>query len=296
MGHSPWLRYALFTTVTWGIWGAFTGLPSERGFPDTLTYVVWAFVMLLPAAVVLKKDAGGFPRDGRSVRLGLAIGLLGAGGQLLLFHAVTVGPTYLIFPIVSLSPIVTIALSVALLRERTGKLGIAGIVLAVLSLPLFDYSPEPGAHSYGLWFFLAMGVMIAWGLQAYFMKLANASMSAESIFGYMTISGIVLVPFAFYLTDFSQPVNYGMSGPPLAALIQLLNAVGALLLVYAFRYGKAIVVSPLVNAGAPLLTAVISLGLVGVLPGAYKVAGIILALGGALCLSLQPDEEPPRSA
>jgi hypothetical protein len=29
---------------------------------------------------------------------------------------------------------------------------------------------------------------------------------------------------------------------------QLLNTIGALLLVYAFRYGKAIVVSPLVNA------------------------------------------------
>jgi drug/metabolite transporter (DMT)-like permease len=289
MTHSPWLRYALFTTVTWGIWGAFTGLPSEHGFPDTLTYVVWALVMLLPAAVVLKKTTDRVSRDGRSIWLGLAIGLLGAGGQLLLFHAVTLGPTYLIFPIVSLSPIVTVALSVGLLRERTGRLGIAGIILALLSLPLFDYSPEPGAHSYGLWFFLSVGVMAAWGLQAFFMKLANATMSAESIFAYMTLSGIVLIPLAFLLTDFSQPVNLGLNGPPLAAVIQLLNAVGALLLVYAFRYGKAIVVSPLVNAGAPLLTAVISLALVGTLPGPYKVAGIVLALAGALCLSLQPD-------
>ncbi len=289
MTHSPWLRYALFTTVTWGIWGAFTGLPSDHGFPDTLTYVVWALVMVLPAAVVLKKTTHRVSRDGRSIWLGLAIGLLGAGGQLLLFHAVTLGPTYLIFPIVSLSPIVTVALSVALLQERTGRLGIAGIILALLSLPLFDYSPEPGAHSYGLWFFLSIGVMVAWGLQAFFMKLANATMSAESIFAYMTLSGIVLIPLAFLLTDFSQPVNLGLSGPPLAAVIQLLNAVGALLLVYAFRYGKAIVVSPLVNAGAPLLTAVISLALVGTLPGPYKVAGIVLALAGALCLSLQPD-------
>ena len=289
MTHSPWLRYALFTTVTWGIWGAFTGLPSEHGFPDTLTYVVWALVMILPAAVVLKKTTDRVSKDGRSIWLGLAIGLLGAGGQLLLFHAVTLGPTYLIFPIVSLSPIVTVALSVALLRERTGRLGIAGIILALLSLPLFDYSPEPGAHSYGVWFFLSVGVMVAWGLQAFFMKLANATMSAESIFAYMTLSGIVLIPLAFLLTDFSQPVNLGLNGPPLAAVIQVLNAVGALLLVYAFRYGKAIVVSPLVNAGAPLLTAVISLALVGTLPGPYKVAGIVLALAGALCLSLQPD-------
>jgi drug/metabolite transporter (DMT)-like permease len=289
MVHSPWLRYALLTTLTWGVWGAFIGMPSERGFPDTLSYVVWALVMLLPAAVVLRGSVRSIARDRRSIALGLSIGLLGAGGQLLLFHAVTLGPTYLIFPIVSLSPIVTIALSIALLRERTGRLGIIGIVLAVLSLPLFDYSPEPGSHSYGMWFFLAMGVMIAWGLQAYFMKLANASMSAEDIFAYMTLSGIVLIPLAFVLTDFSKPINLGLSGPALAALIQILNAVGALLLVYAFRYGKAIVVSPLVNAGAPLLTAVISLAMAGMLPGPYKIAGILLALSGALCLSLQPD-------
>ena len=53
------------------------------------------------------------------------------------------------------------------------------------------------------------------------------------------------------MTDFSQPINYGRGGPWLAAATQILNAVGALTLVYAFRYGKAIVVSPLTNAGAP---------------------------------------------
>jgi len=66
------------------------------------------------------------------VALGLAIGVLGAGGQMLLFHAVKIGPTYLIFPLISLSPALTIGLSFALLRERTGKLGLLGIVLALL--------------------------------------------------------------------------------------------------------------------------------------------------------------------
>ncbi len=91
------------------------------------------------------------------------------------------------------------------------------------------------------------------------------------------------------LTDFSKPVHLGLSGPWLAAAIQVLNAVGALSLVYAFRYGKAIVVSPLVNAGAPLLTSLISLAVAATLPGPYKLAALVLALGGALLLSLQPE-------
>jgi drug/metabolite transporter (DMT)-like permease len=291
---SSWLRYALVTTVMWGVWGAFTSLPSEHGFPDTLTYVVWALTMIVPAIWALRHARTGLQRDGRSVALGLAIGLLGAGGQMLLFRAVTLGPTYLIFPIVSLSPVVTILLSLLLLRERTGRLGWTGIILAVISLPLFDYSPESTAQPIGTWFLLALAVMLAWGLQAYFIKLANATMTAESIFFYMMLTGLMFIPVAFAFTDFSHRVNLGLYGPWLAAAVQILNAVGALLLVYAFRYGKAIVVSPLINAGAPLLTALIALAIAGALPGPYKVAGIALALGGALLLSLQP-ESPAAS-
>ncbi|MGH8140569.1 MAG: EamA family transporter [Steroidobacteraceae bacterium] len=289
MTAASWLRYALLTTVMWGIWGAFTAVSSANGFPDTLTYVVWALTMIAPAIWALRRTQSRLQHDVRSVMLGLAIGLLGAGGQMLLFRAVTMGPTYLIFPIISLSPVVTILMSGVLLRERTGVLGVAGIVLAVISLPLFDYSPQAGAHHYGTWFLLALAVMLAWGLQAYFIKLANATMSAESIFVYMMLSGLVFIPAALALTDFSKPVNLGPSGPWLAAAIQILNAIGALLLVYAFRYGKAIVVSPLVNAGAPLLTALISLAIAGTLPGPYKLAGAALALAGALLLSLQPE-------
>jgi drug/metabolite transporter (DMT)-like permease len=284
-----WLAYALLTTLAWGVWGAFTSVPSEHGFPDTLTYVVWALTMILPATWAMRRGGWKLQRDRRSLVLGLIIGLSGAGGQMILFHAVSIGPTYLIFPIVSLSPAITIGLSFLLLGERTGKLGLAGIALALVALPLFDYEPVGGGLTYGMWFFLSLGIMLAWGIQAYYIKLANATMSAESIFFYMMVTGLLFIPAAWYLTDFSKPVYLGFSGPYLSACIQILNAVGALLLVYAFRYGKAIVVSPLINAGAPLLTALIALGVAGHVPGPFKIAGIGFALSAALLLALQPE-------
>ena len=286
---SAWLVYALITTLLWGVWGAFAGLPGEHGVPETLNYVVWALTMIPPAVFVLRRSGEALKRDRRSVMLGLAIGLLGAGGQLILFYAVRVGPPYLIFPIISLSPALTIALSIALLGERTGRMGALGIVLALLSLPLFDYRSGEGTAGYGLWFFLALGILAAWGVQAYFIKLANRTMDPASIFFYMMLSGLLLVPIALAMTDFSQPINYGLDGPGLAAAIQTLNAIGALMLVFAFRYGKAIIVSPLINAGAPLLTAVISMLLLGVVPGPMKLAGIALSLLAALLLALQPE-------
>lgn len=290
MKTTNWLGYTLATTLLWGVWGAFAGLPAQHGFPETLVYVVWALTMIPPALVVLARTGWRIRRDRRSVVFGLAIGLLGAGGQMILFHAVKVGPTFLIFPLISLSPVITIVLSYLFLRERTGVMGVAGIVLALCALPLFDYAPGQAVQEYGLWFVLALGVLVAWGLQAYFIKLANASMDAESIFFYMTFSALAFIPVALYMTDFSQPINYGANGPLLAAATQVLNAIGALTLVYAFRHGKALVVSPLVNAGAPLLTTIISVAMAATLPNGFKLAGIGLSLAAALFLALQPED------
>jgi drug/metabolite transporter (DMT)-like permease len=291
---SAWLVHALVTTLLWGVWGALAGLPGEHGVPETINYVVWALTMIAPAAFVLARGGKRLQRDPRSLALGLAIGLLGAGGQLILFHAVRIGPPYLIFPIISLSPAITIALSLGLLKERTGLLGTLGIALALLSLPLFDYRPD-GASGYGLWFLLSLAILVAWGVQAYVIKLANYTMDPGSIFFYMMLSGLLLVPAALAMTDFAQPVNTRLDGVGLAAVIQVLNAIGALTLVFAFRYGKAIIVAPLVNAGAPLLTAMLSMILLGVVPGPVKIAGIALALMAALILALQP-EAPARDA
>jgi uncharacterized membrane protein len=287
----PWLVYALLTTVFWGVWGAFAGLPTQHGFPETLVYVVWALTMVPPALFALWRIGWKVEHDARSVYFGAMIGLLGAGGQMLLFHAVHVGPTWLIFPIIALSPVVTIALSLAVLGERVSRVGAIGIVLALLALPMFDYDPGASSRTHGLaWFFYALVILAAWGIQAFYMKLANRTMSAEAIFFYMTITGLLLIPVALWMTDYSQPINYGWNGPWLAAVTQILNSVGALTLVFAFRYGKAIIVAPLTNAGAPLMTAVIALAVSGLVPPSLKILGLALAFIAAALLAIEPEE------
>jgi drug/metabolite transporter (DMT)-like permease len=288
-GRGNWVVHALATVVLWGVWGALAGLSAQHGFPDTLVYCVWALTMIPPALVVLANDGWRLDRSPRAVLYGLTIGLLGAGGQMLLFKALTLGPAYFIFPIISLSPAITIAMSFALLRERTGKLGALGIALALVALPLFDFSLGASGGSGVGWFALALLIMAAWGVQAYFMKLANNTVSAGSIFFYMMVGGLVLAPVAWAMTDFSRPVNLGWDGPWMTAGIQLLNAVGALTLVYAFRYGKAMVVAPLTNAGAPLITALLALAFAGAVPGPLKIVGLALALVASLLLVLEPE-------
>ena len=116
-----WLFFAVITTVFWGIWGAFIEIPEKAGFPATLGYVVWSITMIPCAIVALNIIQWKPETDKRSVFFGLATGLLGAGGQLILFEALREGPAYIVFPLISLFPVLTIFLSVAFLKEQTNK-------------------------------------------------------------------------------------------------------------------------------------------------------------------------------
>jgi uncharacterized membrane protein len=274
-----WLIYALITTVFWGVWGALIEIPEKAGFPATLGYVVWAITMIIPAIIALKIINWKLEGSKKAVIHGLLIGISGAAGQLVLFQALRTGPAYLVFPIVSLSPLVTILLSIWLLKEKASTKSWFGIIIALIAIPLLSYQPpQSGVKSGLLWLILALVVFFAWGMQAYFIKLANAHMKAESIFFYMTLCGIIFVPLAIAMTDFSKEINWSVRGPYLTAGIQILNSIGALFLVYAFRYGKAIIVSPLANSGAPLITIILSLIIYGIFPHIIILIGMILAV------------------
>jgi len=287
----PWLIYALVTTIFWGVWGAIIEIPEKAGFPATLGYSVWALTMIIPATIALKVIKWKLEYDKRSVLLGLAIGFTGAGGQLILFQALRTGPAYLVFPFISLSPVITIILAFLFLKERASSKGWAGIIVALIAIPLLSYQPAGNDSGEGsLWILLSLLVFLAWGVQAYIMRFANQTMKAESIFFYMMITGIILIPFALWMTDFSQPINWGFKGPYLTAIIQILNAIGALTIVYAFRYGKAMIVSPLTNAVAPVITIVLSLILYQVIPHWIIITGMILALASIFLLAVEDSD------
>ncbi len=65
---------------------------------------------------------------------------------------------------------ITIALSMLFLKERVTKVGALGVRLALIALPLFNYSPGgeagvPGAQGVS-WFIYALIILLAWGVQA----------------------------------------------------------------------------------------------------------------------------------
>lgn len=283
--YFSWLFYALVTTFTWGVWGALIEIPQNAGFPPTLGYIIWSLTMIPCALIALYLVNWKIETDKRSVLLGLIIGLLGGGGQLALFEALKEGPAYIIFPFVSLYPLLTILLSVIFLKEKTSGLKWFGIAVALVAIFFLSYQePESANESGYLWLILALLVFIAWAFQAYVMKFSNETMKSESIFFYMTIAALLLSPVAWLMTDFSLPVNLSFKGPYLAAIVHLLNSIGALTLVYALRYGKAIIVVPLTGL-APVITIVLSLVIYSIMPGSMLLTGLVLAVIAIAILS-----------
>jgi drug/metabolite transporter (DMT)-like permease len=136
-----WLGYALVTTVAWGVWGAFTELP---GLPGSFNYVVWSLTMLPCALIALWQQQWKLEVSPRAIVQGCLVGFLGAGGQLVLLETLAHVPPYIVFPIVSLYPVLTVLLSTTLLGEKGTKRQWLGVVIALPAIALLSYiSPEP---------------------------------------------------------------------------------------------------------------------------------------------------------
>jgi len=283
---NSWLVYALITTIFWGVWGAFIEIPEKSGFPATLGYVVWSLSMIPCADVALKFVNWSIETDRRSIFLGATVGLTGSAGQLLLFQALREGPAYIVFPFISLFPVCTILLAFIFLREQAKARQWWGIGLALIAIFFLSYQPgHAGTDVEGVsWVLYSILVFLMWGVQAFVMKFSNDSMKAESIFFYMMATSLLLSPVAIAMTDFSQPINMGFKGPYLAFIIHILNSIGALTLVYALRYGKAIVVVPMTGL-SPIITVVISLIIYGVIPSGNIAFGVVMATVAIYLLS-----------
>ena len=112
-------------------------------------------------------------------------------------------------------------------------------------------------------------------------------MDAESIFVWMAISAIVLVPVAYFMSgDATEFFSENNATIPFWSSfgIQILNSIGALTLVYAYRYGKAVVVSPMEGL-SPMVTVLLSLIILHVIPSPIQIAGLCCAAFAMYALS-----------
>jgi drug/metabolite transporter (DMT)-like permease len=103
----------------------------------------------------------------------------------------------------------------------------------------------------------------------------------------MALFAVVLAPVAYFMTPDAATffAQEGAMTPFWSSFgIQILNSIGALTLVYAYRHGKAVVVSPMEGL-APMVTVLLSLVILHVIPNPLQIAGLVCAAFAMYALS-----------
>src|SRR5262245_14607719 len=125
-----WLFYAILALILWGVWAVVPkALPWDDGFKlqalSTLG-ILPVLMLLAPAAKVRG------PREWKGSLLALTAGLLGSGGNIAYYTALaSSSQASTIVPLTALYPLVTVVLSLVVLRERPHPYQFGGIALSL---------------------------------------------------------------------------------------------------------------------------------------------------------------------
>jgi drug/metabolite transporter (DMT)-like permease len=283
-----WLLYTIAAIVLWGVYGIAFTIASPR--LSLLAAQVLTTLGLLAPALLLMRSVWRERHLTRGLWTGIASGICGAIGNLTLLAALRTGKPAIVVPISALYPLVAVIIAMTLMRERARSLQIGGIALAIVAVVLL--SMEPGTSLSGLklafapWLLYALASLLFFGFAAVLQKQATNSLSAESAFvmfavGFIPLSLSIML-FERWPSDLPlSPVLWAFGGG-------LLNGLGVLATLAAYRRGgKASVVTPLA-ALYPVVTILLSVAFLGqFINNAIQIAGITTAVAAGIFLSLE---------
>jgi transporter family protein len=233
-----WLAPATGALLAFGAWAV---VPRALG-PDSSSVDVQlaAAVGLVPILALLARGTTFRGPARRGSALAAGAGTLTAVGNLLYYAALARGgAASVLAPLTALYPVVTVVLSVPLLRERLAWAQAAGLALALVAMGLFAVE---GPLDFGPGAVLPVLCIVAWGLSAIGQKMSVRTVSPrQSSFLYLSAS----LPVSVALWALGGG-GAGSSGRDLGigALLGLLLGVGNVCLAQAYgRAGKASVVT-----------------------------------------------------
>lgn len=127
-----WYIYVIIGIVFWGVWGFLNKL--------ALRYVDYKTVFLfsgigIAAATIAFMAVLGFAVQTHKIGAPVAIlaGALSSAGAIFFYRALARGKASLVIPLTALYPVITIALSMLLLKERITAMQGIGIAFAIIA-------------------------------------------------------------------------------------------------------------------------------------------------------------------
>jgi transporter family protein len=281
-----WLLFTLAAIACWGVYGMAFGIAASSLTPLTAQLITSAG-LLAPVLFLIPSVLRESSRR-RGLWIGLASGACGAIGNLALLAALRTGKTAIIVPLTALYPLVTVIVAITFMGERARPLQLAGTVPAIIAVVLLSVERTSSLTmvAFAPWLFYALASLLCFGFAAVLQKLATNHVSAETAFA-MFAAGFIPLSLAILLFE-PWPSNLPLTAVLWAAVGGLLNGLGVLATLAAYRRGgKAAVVTPLA-ALYPVVTILLSVVFLGgFVDNAAQVAGIIAAIVGGILLSCE---------
>ena len=274
-----WLPAALFALVAWSIQRllskvALTTLGTRKFYllSAVVSLIVYTpYLVWRPPAVEEL-----LPAFGLASLMAVTFGVT--------TEAIRRGPLGAVSPITALSPAITAGLAVTLLGERLTWPAYFGVALAPIGVLLLSLGPAKGEGKRGWWLWLAVLSLILQGIGAFIAKLVVTPAGPSALLlmgaGVQVIVGLFLAPPRTWSTGDlkGRPAAFTI----IAYVIAGIATIGYLL---ALANGPAAVVVPLV-ATSPAVAGLLGIAFLKEKTNRRQWAGIALALGGAVLLSV----------
>jgi len=277
-----WFGWTLLTVLSWGIWAALSRLLGDALSAEQSQAL--STLGMLPVLLPLARSGLSSLRSAsrRGIVLALVGGIVTCLGNVAYYSALARGgKVATVVSITAMSPLITVLLAVALLRERLSRVQLAGVVLSLVAIWLFNIQNGKSLISETVVF--AILPIILWGLSGFLQKVATNHLSAEAA-ALVYLGAFVPVGVWFAV---SEPWPSALTPGIWTVVIALgfFLSFGNFTILAAFaRDGKAAVISPLANL-YPLVSVPIAVLLLGESINRREVAGIAVALISVAALS-----------
>jgi len=279
-----WLIWSLAALLSWGVWAILSkliGAALSAAHSQALSTVGLVPVMIALGCSGRLSTTG---RQPRGILCAFAAGVLGCAGNVAYYHALNRGgKAATVVPLTALYPLVTIVLAVIVLREKLNRIQIAGLLLSLTAIYLFNVSSAEEVLSLELGY--ALVPVAFWGVAGLLQKVSTNHISGELstlwfLAAFIPVAGLIL-------WRESLPPQVARRVWLLVAMLGLFLALGNFALLAACASeGKASIVIPL-TALYPLVSVPIAILFLGERIGPRESVGILIALVSVVALSCE---------
>lgn len=284
-----WLLWTLLALLCWGVW-AILAMSIEDGLTGAQTQAISTLGMLPVIAALAARRPD---QDSRSSRRGVALafggGLVSCLGNVTYFPLVGQGNTAAAATaLTSLYPLVTIVLAAMVLREQLNRVQMAGIVLSLAAIYLFNV-PQEGESGLVTWIVVAaLAPIVLWGVSGLMQKMATNHLSARDSTLWFLAAFLPLGAWLAIREPWSAAVSPRLLF--LAVAVGFTLALGNLAILYAFSSdGKASIIAPL-GGLYPLISIPYAVGFRNEPLDPRKIAGIAAALVAVVLLTWESNK------